>query len=455
MILKETNRFLTRIFILSFPRNIQLIERFKNYYSQYLKKDQKNNKFITYLNKNWFINYDLFNYSILLKYKINNDGENSYLKSFYVTNNIAESLHSKINKYLPKNYTSPENFVVAMKKIFINNNIKNNNIKRYDIKTRALIQIIKDLDLNNEYKWVEYKTFKNYEKQIIKNLNKNYNESEINNIHKEINYYLEESSFINEEEKRLNNNNDNDNLIKNIINNMDDHENKHNQNKESIKIDAKTLNNIENNDEMYNNEDNNENNKELVHEDEKINFNFEDDIQRKNKDTDNNMNNNENDENIEDISELKINEKDDIKSNINENDNLVSSNDINKSDLSNEEENNENEDGSDELEHNNITEYNNNLLELYEEITNNLDKLNIENRHYEPNKNLRESKKIKLLKKMKKISSKKQTLTILLSQKLEKEKLIIWKMKKMNLRNMKVQQKRRKLYTQKNNEFII
>ena len=234
---------------------------------------------------------------------------------------------------------------------------------------------------------------------------------------------------------------------------MDDHENKHNQNKESIKIDAKTLNNIENNDEMYNNEDNNENNKELVHEDEKINF--EDDIQRKNKDTDNNMNNNENDENIEDISELKINEKDDIKSNINENDNLVGLNDINKSDLSNEEENNENEDGSDELEHNNITEYNNNLLELYEEITNNLDKLNIENRDYEPKKNLRERVKNKIIKKMKKISSKKQTLTILLSQKLEKEKLIIWKMKKMNLRNMKVQQKRRKLYTQKNNEFII
>ena len=100
-------------------------------------------------------------------------GKTSYLKSFYVTNNIAESLHSKINKYLAKKSTSPENFVVAMKKIFINNNIKNNNMKRYDIKTWALIQIIRDLDLNNEHKWVKYINFKIYEKQIIKNLNKN------------------------------------------------------------------------------------------------------------------------------------------------------------------------------------------------------------------------------------------------------------------------------------------
>ncbi len=107
-----------------------------------------------------------FNYSILLKYKINNEGENSYLKSFYVTNNIAESLHSKINKYIPKNSSSPENFVVAIKKVFINNNIKNNNIKRYNIKTRTLIQIIRDLVLNKEYKLVKYINFKNYEKKL-------------------------------------------------------------------------------------------------------------------------------------------------------------------------------------------------------------------------------------------------------------------------------------------------
>ena len=74
-----------------------------------------------------------------LKYKIKTKGENSYIKNFYVTNIISESLNSKISKYLPRNYTSPQNFVSIMKKIFIDNNIKNYNIKRYDIKTRALL----------------------------------------------------------------------------------------------------------------------------------------------------------------------------------------------------------------------------------------------------------------------------------------------------------------------------
>jgi len=108
---------------------------------------------------------------------------------------------------------------------------------------------------------------------------------------------------------------------------------------------------------------------------------------------DNKINNIENDDIKEDISELKIKEEDDIKSNINEIDNSVSSNDSNNSDLSNEEDNNEIEDGSDNIDHYDITEYNNNLLELYEEITNNMDKFNIENKDYKPNKNLRESKK--------------------------------------------------------------
>jgi len=52
---------------------------------------------------------------------------------------------------------------------------------------------------------------------------------------------------------------------------------------------------------------------------------------------------------------------------------------------------------------------------------------------------------------MKKKSLKKQTLIIILNQKLEKGKYIIWRMKNIILRNMKVQIKRRKLYTQKNN----
>ena len=44
--------------------------------------------------------------------------------------------------------------------------IKIENIKRYDKKTRAIILIIDELNLNNEFKWIEGKVFKEYEKKF-------------------------------------------------------------------------------------------------------------------------------------------------------------------------------------------------------------------------------------------------------------------------------------------------
>ena len=67
---KKNYEILKNIEILSFIDK----EKLKDYISfiiKYLKKYKINNKLITYLNKNWFINYDIFNYSDLLKYKIN------------------------------------------------------------------------------------------------------------------------------------------------------------------------------------------------------------------------------------------------------------------------------------------------------------------------------------------------------------------------------------------------
>lgn len=159
------------------------------------------------------------------------------------------------------------------------------------------------------------------------------------------------------------------------------------------------------------------------------------------------MNNNENDDNIEDISESKINEEDDIKSNINEGDNLIGWNVINISDLSNEEENNLNEDGSDKLEHNNITEYNNNLLELYEKITNNLDKLNIEDRDYEPNKNLRERVKNKIIIKNEEKNLKTTNSNNSIIQKARKRKTEYMEDEENEYKKYESSQKRGKLYT--------
>jgi hypothetical protein len=51
-------------------------------------------------------------------------------------------LHSKINYYLPKYKTSILDFTNIMQNIFINDMINNEEIIRYDYKTRALQYLI-------------------------------------------------------------------------------------------------------------------------------------------------------------------------------------------------------------------------------------------------------------------------------------------------------------------------
>ena len=55
-----------------------------------------------------------------------------------------------------------------IKKVLLDDKINIENIKRYDIKTRAIILIIDELNLNNEFRWIEGKVFKEYEKKILK-----------------------------------------------------------------------------------------------------------------------------------------------------------------------------------------------------------------------------------------------------------------------------------------------
>ena len=95
-----------------------------------------------------------------------------------------------------------------MIKVFLDDTIKIESIKRYDIKNRAIISIIEDLRLKSEIKWIKYETFKNYELKLLKDNYKENSDLEINNLYKEINYDLEE--------KADKNNNDNNN--QNIIN---------------------------------------------------------------------------------------------------------------------------------------------------------------------------------------------------------------------------------------------
>ena len=58
----------------------------------------------------------MYNYSILLNNKKNNENSTTYLDKFNITNNIAESSNGKINYYIPKASITPEVFIIAMKK---------------------------------------------------------------------------------------------------------------------------------------------------------------------------------------------------------------------------------------------------------------------------------------------------------------------------------------------------
>ena len=87
-----------------------------------------------------------------------------------------------MNFYLPKYSTSSQNFSESMKKVFLDDTIKIESIKRYDIKYRAIISIIEDFSLNSEIKLIIYDTLKQYELKILKeNFNDN-KELEINTL---------------------------------------------------------------------------------------------------------------------------------------------------------------------------------------------------------------------------------------------------------------------------------
>ena len=253
---KKSYEILKNIEILSFINKDNLKEYIKFIYEE-IGKDSKYKLLIPYLEKNWFSkNPDMYNYSTLLDYKKKSE-KNKYLEKLYLTNNISESLHSKINYYLPKYSTSSQNFSESMIKVFLDDTIKLETVKRYDIKSRAIIDIIKEFQLNKERKWIKFEIFKKFELKLLNENFKDDSDIEINTLYKEINYDLNET-----EEKK---NSDNE---ENIINEYVKNNEKENENVINIDID-----NIDNSCNIINNEnvdiiskddeiDNNEHNEE-------------------------------------------------------------------------------------------------------------------------------------------------------------------------------------------------
>ena len=110
----------------------------------------------------------MYNYSKLL---YNEDNslilENKYLDRFYFTNNVAESIHHKLNLCLQKRKTTCLDFIESIRNCFTNDETKIGAIERYDIKSRTLISIIHCENLNKNFRWINKNEYKEYLKLLI------------------------------------------------------------------------------------------------------------------------------------------------------------------------------------------------------------------------------------------------------------------------------------------------
>ena len=73
------------------------------------------------------------------------------MKYLFITNNIIESLHSKISNYLPKGKTTSKGFILAIKNIIKDSELVKNEIKRHDYKTQTLIKLANGYNKKEEF----------------------------------------------------------------------------------------------------------------------------------------------------------------------------------------------------------------------------------------------------------------------------------------------------------------
>ena len=100
----------------------------------------------------------------------------------YTTNNIVESINSILAFNLPKRVTQNIDFIKSITKILSIESLDIKNSKRKDYKTKALLYLIKEEDLNKNLKWISFDMFKKYLNLIIEKENDNMDEIEIKKL---------------------------------------------------------------------------------------------------------------------------------------------------------------------------------------------------------------------------------------------------------------------------------
>ena len=149
---KLSLEIITNIEILCFI-NIENIKEFQDIIIKKLETYEKLSSFINYLKEFIFkIDPNIYNYSKLIEHFDIENEENKFLAKLYTSNNICESLNSKISLYLPKKVTDNYNFISSLVKV-IANDLLDDNVKIFlkDYKTRTIMKLIDEIYLNNNF----------------------------------------------------------------------------------------------------------------------------------------------------------------------------------------------------------------------------------------------------------------------------------------------------------------
>ena len=168
--------------------------------------------------------------------KFNN--KEATLDKLYFTNNIVETIHSKINYFLPSFDSTEYDFINSLNNFLENNYINNSTIIRKDFKSPSLLYLMEKEDINKKFKWLDNSVFKNYLERYINN---KLNNSERVNVEELIKYIENDFNILIKENNNINKNN----LLKNILSesmNIDMEYNEIIMNKNSI---GEIVNNLE------------------------------------------------------------------------------------------------------------------------------------------------------------------------------------------------------------------
>ena len=128
--------------------DIKNIKKFQNIILNKLENEDKIKPFIKYL-KNYLFKLDgnIYNYSEIINH-FKNLKDDRFVEKLYTTNNICESLNSKINFYLPKKTINNKAFIESLTKVLLNSATTKAETIRKDFVTKSLLNLIRDLDLN-------------------------------------------------------------------------------------------------------------------------------------------------------------------------------------------------------------------------------------------------------------------------------------------------------------------